>query len=439
MKLKQYRYRLDYSRGRKRSPVKLIRHLVLLALVGITIYTLGMFFFGRPQVVNLEEWKLLPGKGEKILTLEGKVKELWIELLQEDRNLTLASLQLENNQRQVIIPVETLFLGFKDGPAKLRIELKSGLLTSRSYEIDILVDTKAPRVELVAFAGNVKQGNSFALKVRVDEQADLRVKVGDEEYGLYPLEEHYYFGIYPIGVDAPPTMSVELVAKDKAGNVSVRNFTLSVRQVKFKEEKIKVNDRLIQEVIMPLLGNHTDLTPGEAFVKVNEKWRKESLAQLLEIGRKSKPRKLWDGAFIQLPNSKVISTYGDIRHYYYNGKPISVSKHLGYDFASVERAPVPASNSGVVVFIGELGIYGNTVIIDHGLGLMSLYGHLSQVNVKEGQFVKKGEIIGRTGRTGLALGDHLHFGILVQGYEVNPLEWLDGRWIANIESILSAR
>lgn len=101
---------------------------------------------------------------------------------------------------------------------------------------------------------------------------------------------------------------------------------------------------------------------------------------------------------------------------------------------------MPASNSGVVVFTGDLGIYGNTVVIDHGMGLMSLYGHLSEVGVKEGQYVKKGEVIGKTGKTGLALGDHLHFGILVQGYEVNPLQWLDSKWIRdNILSVLEAR
>ncbi|MCX8164869.1 MAG: M23 family metallopeptidase [Aquificaceae bacterium] len=112
---------------------------------------------------------------------------------------------------------------------------------------------------------------------------------------------------------------------------------------------------------------------------------------------------------------------------------------MGFDFASLERTPVPAGNSGLVVFAGDLGIYGNTVIIDHGMGLMSLYGHLSEIRVKEGQFVKKGESIGRSGATGLALGDHLHFGILVQGYETNPIEWLDPKWIKNnILAVLEA-
>ncbi|MCX8060746.1 MAG: M23 family metallopeptidase, partial [Aquificaceae bacterium] len=173
---------------------------------------------------------------------------------------------------------------------------------------------------------------------------------------------------------------------------------------------------------------------------VNEVWRARDVKRLEEIATKSGPKVLWEGAFSQLPNSKVLAGYGELRHYFYRGQKVSESRHMGFDFASVERAPVPASNSGVVVFAGDLGVYGNTVIIDHGMGLMSLYGHLSEIGVKKGQFVKKGEQIGWTGVSGLALGDHLHFGILLQGYEVNPKEWLDPKWVkTHITQVLQAR
>jgi murein DD-endopeptidase MepM/ murein hydrolase activator NlpD len=90
---------------------------------------------------------------------------------------------------------------------------------------------------------------------------------------------------------------------------------------------------------------------------------------------------------------------------------------------------VEAANSGVVSFVGDLGIYGNTVIIDHGLGLSTLYGHLSSVDVKEGEQIKQQQIIGKTGETGLAVGDHLHFATLLQGIPVLPKEWWDPKWI----------
>src|SRR5207247_6590522 len=84
---------------------------------------------------------------------------------------------------------------------------------------------------------------------------------------------------------------------------------------------------------------------------------------------------------------------------------------------------------GVVAFAGPLTIYGNTIVLDHGWGLMTLYGHLSTIAVKAGDAVAKGQEMGRTGATGLAIGDHLHYEVLVNGISVTPLEWWDAKWI----------
>jgi murein DD-endopeptidase MepM/ murein hydrolase activator NlpD len=178
-----------------------------------------------------------------------------------------------------------------------------------------------------------------------------------------------------------------------------------------------------------MLGS-TDITdPVSAFKKINEEWRADVHKRITQIAQKTETEIFWKGRFLQLRNSKVMAIYGDERTYYYKGKPISKSVHLGYDLASVANAPVEAANTGIVRFAGDLGIYGNTVIIDHGLGLMSLYGHLSMIMAREGQAVKKGDVIGQTGSTGLAGGDHLHFGILIHGHEVSPLYWWDPYWI----------
>ena len=91
--------------------------------------------------------------------------------------------------------------------------------------------------------------------------------------------------------------------------------------------------------------------------------------------------------------------------------------------------PVEAANGGTIAFAGDLGIYGNAVIIDHGLGLFSLYGHLSAIDVKVGDTVAKRQIIGKTGETGLAAGDHLHYGVYLDGIAILPVEWWDQKWI----------
>jgi murein DD-endopeptidase MepM/ murein hydrolase activator NlpD len=138
---------------------------------------------------------------------------------------------------------------------------------------------------------------------------------------------------------------------------------------------------------------------------------------------------LWEEPFLQLSNSKVESVFADRRTYYYNGESIDKQTHLGFDLASLARSAVEASNSGNVVFADYLGIYGNCVILDHGLGLFSLYGHLSAIDVEQGQSVSRGEALGQTGQTGLAGGDHLHYSMIVQGIQVSPVEWWDPNWI----------
>jgi len=133
-----------------------------------------------------------------------------------------------------------------------------------------------------------------------------------------------------------------------------------------------------------------------------------------------------------------VADFGDERHYFYRDKTkeISQSYHVGYDFASTKHAPIISSNRGLVVFADRNGIYGKMPLIDHGFGLYTLYGHCSKVLVEEGEEVEAGQVIARTGMTGLALGDHLHFGILIQGVEVWPMDWMKQNWIKkNIDKV----
>ena len=113
----------------------------------------------------------------------------------------------------------------------------------------------------------------------------------------------------------------------------------------------------------------------------------------------------------------------------YGGKAVDRQVHLGFDLAKTANAPVTSANHGKIVFAGELGIYGNCVVVDHGMGVQSLYAHLSSLAVQEGQDVRKGHTLGASGQTGLAGGDHLHFSMLLNGQFVNATEWWDSHWI----------
>jgi murein DD-endopeptidase MepM/ murein hydrolase activator NlpD len=149
----------------------------------------------------------------------------------------------------------------------------------------------------------------------------------------------------------------------------------------------------------------------------------------VDLAESSAPAFLWNERFLQMPNTQVMSTFADRRTYLYEGRPVDEQTHLGYDLASTRRASVPAANNGIVVLARYFGIYGNAVVIDHGFGLMSLYGHLSSIAVSEGEEVARGQSVGRSGQSGLAGGDHLHFTMLLQGLPVNPVQWWDAHWI----------
>lgn len=142
---------------------------------------------------------------------------------------------------------------------------------------------------------------------------------------------------------------------------------------------------------------------------------------------------------MRLPKSARKAGFADRREYLYGGRVVDHQIHQGIDLASLEQSPIPASNSGRTIMAERVGIYGNTVILDHGFGLFSMYAHLSRMDTKPGQEVKKGAVIGRTGTSGLAGGDHLHFGMLIHRTFVNPIEWWDASWIQNnITSKLNA-
>jgi len=106
---------------------------------------------------------------------------------------------------------------------------------------------------------------------------------------------------------------------------------------------------------------------------------------------------LWSKPFVAIPNGKVMAGFADSRTYLHQGNVVDRQTHLGYDLAVTRRAPVPAANDGIVALARYFGIYGNAVVINHGCGIMSLYGHLSNIGVTPGQKVARGDTIGQTG------------------------------------------
>jgi murein DD-endopeptidase MepM/ murein hydrolase activator NlpD len=228
------------------------------------------------------------------------------------------------------------------------------------------------------------------------------------------------------------TMAV--FARDDAGNETRLHLPNHIRDKKFRADKVNLSDSFLHQKMPEFqlaFAGLRDKSPEDVFAYINSTLRKDNDQTIHETSLKSANQQLWDGAFLRMRNASTMAMFGDKRTFLVGGKSVGTSIHLGVDLASSARAPIEAANSGIVVFAGELGIYGNTVIIDHGLGLMSLYAHLSAIDASVGKTVAKSDKIGYSGTTGLAGGDHLHFSILAGGRFVNPVEWWDASWIHN--------
>lgn len=328
-----------------------------------------------------------------------------------------------------------------DGPGVLKVTA-----ADRSYwrflrgnetilEKQITLDFRPPTVEITGNDRYVTQGGTGLVTYTASRDTERTgVRVAGYFFPAYknPLaDDGEYLAFFSHPYDVPVGARAMVVAEDHAGNRWESPLRYNARALKYRSVRVPVSDDFIRRKIVPLMSDTGGSGGGarEQFVSVNRDLRQVNEDTIRETCQRSAPRKLWEGRFAQLANSSVQANFADRRSYYYRDEKIDEARHLGYDLAVTRRYPVGAANSGAVVFAGSLGIYGNTVIIDHGFGLCSLYSHLSSIAVAAGQTVKKGTRIGRTGETGLAVGDHLHYGVYIHGVAVLPLEWWDAKWI----------
>ncbi|MEE2821606.1 MAG: M23 family metallopeptidase [Acidobacteriota bacterium] len=305
--------------------------------------------------------------------------------------------------------------------------------TRRSFKLDLT----PPEIQVLTDQHYIRQGGSEAIIYSVSEDiSSSGVQVGTHSFQGYQLidgEQDYYVCLFALAHDQELDVDIALWAEDIAGNRKQRAFWKKTFPISSRDRDIHLSDSLINSLLPEILENQTEVTlqetPLETFLKINGHLRQLNHQKIQEISRNSADTLLWSAPFIQLSRSQVESLFADHRTYYYQGQPVDKQTHLGFDLASVRHGPVESANAGIVAFADYLGIYGNTVLVDHGLGLFSLYGHLSSLEVQHGQKVELGQILGRTGQTGLAAGDHLHFSMILQGVQVTPVEWWDARWV----------
>jgi murein DD-endopeptidase MepM/ murein hydrolase activator NlpD len=283
----------------------------------------------------------------------------------------------------------------------------------------------------------VAQGGSEAVVYRVGDTAIKDgVRAGEWWFPGHPLPggaERDRFALFSMPYDMQEASGLQLVAMDDVGNESSADFVDRASTKPLRTDTIRLSDSFMQRVVPAIMGQTPELEDRgdllQNYLSINRDLRQSNARTLTALAEASPPEFLWSKTFVPMRNGMVMSGFAERRTYTYNSQPVDQQDHLGFDLASTARAEIQAANDGVVVLARYFGIYGNCVVIDHGYGLLSLYGHLSTISVEEGQSVQRYEAIGRSGMTGLAGGDHLHFSMLLRGLAVNPQEWWDGHWI----------
>ena len=296
-----------------------------------------------------------------------------------------------------------------------------------------------PQLAVLSQFHYINHGGSEMVVYRVTPpDAESGVRVGDREYRGFPAggtDPALRLAFFALLWDQDLKTPITVFARDAVGNEGSGSFDFRVFPKQFRSSTISLDDRFLARVVPPILQNSTELKVDDpsnflaSYLAINRELRRMNNETITGLALETAPEILWQGEFKQLINTAVEAGFADQRTYVYNGNDVDHQVHLGFDLASTAAAPVQAANRGRVLHAGWLGIYGNCVILDHGMGLQSLYAHLSSISVSAGQVVESEAELGRSGSTGLAGGDHLHFTMLLGGNAITPIDWWSAQWV----------
>ncbi|HVS61955.1 MAG TPA: M23 family metallopeptidase [Thermoanaerobaculia bacterium] len=446
------------TRSKARRNLRIAAGAAIAALV--ILVALAIFRVGHEPAVSIEPG--MPGLGAAtpiaIVIEEDQrgVGEVQAELVQGDLVVPIGA--VEHPQRpfwalwgprtpsariEAVVGRDSVE-GLEEGNATIRVTAeRAGTWLRRPEpvvaEAELPVRFRPPAIAVLSAFIYAAQGGSEAVVYRVGEHAAIHgVRAGDAWFPGSPLPggaPDERFVLFGIPYDLEDFAKIRLVVADDLGNEAAIPFLDRFTPKPYRRSTISLSDEFLQKVVPGIVAQTPGIEEGdtllETYLWINGELRQRNSAHLLELGGRSAEELFIRRPFVQQPNSQVMDQFAAARTYRYGGETVDQQVHLGYDLASTRRAPVAAANRGRVLLAEYFGIYGNTVVLDHGYGLMSLYAHLSSIDVEPQQMVELGQSLGRTGETGLAGGDHLHFTVLVRGVPVNPDEWLDGAWIRN--------
>jgi hypothetical protein len=432
------------SKNRKRY--LLIGSAVIAVLAVAAWLLLGQRLeFGKPSFTSKGEIRTIGWNTPLILTFSDSKSGLSrtaVALTQDGKTYPLSTLTYPSGKyksHEVRVILDPAKHKLREGPATLHISAEDGALFGNSMTVDrpVMIDFGPPQILLLSTQNHLNPGGTGVLTYRVSEPVSVTgVYIDQAFFRAYPVSlsgQPGFICYVPVPMDAgSKPMHLRIVARDLGGNESSSTVPYVLLKKTFRSDRMMLSDSFLQQKMPEFQASNPPLRGKnllETFIYVNSQIREANFKTIQGICEKSEPRQLWSDTFLRMKNASPMALFGDRRTYIYGGQTVGESVHGGVDLASTAQAPIEAANSGIVVFAGPLGIYGNTVIIDHGFGLFTLYAHLSSISVKGSQSVSRGDVLGASGLTGLAGGDHLHFGIMAGGRFVNPQEWWDPHWI----------
>ena len=414
--------------------------IVLVAVLGIILF----YFLGTPapKVSLSPDSGLIAVRRELTLKLDaqgGFLKKLAVSAVQADKTVNVLLKDYPPGTPQAAETFTLAKTGLKDGAFTLQVDATSsaprfGADRTTTQIHSFTLENKPPVVAVLSVAHNITQGGAGLVVYTVSKDVEKTgVVSGDQFFPGYRQGGNFYACLFPFPYDMEPGKYVpRVIAVDKAGNERLMGINYHLSGKTFSTDRIDLNDSFLEKIASEFKDKFPQAaTPLDIFLKANRDQRQQDRKLISDYGRKTSSLPLWQGTFLRMPNTAPLGGFAQFRTYIYQGKEVDRQTHLGFDLASLAQADVPAANRGKVVFAGDFGIYGQCIIIDHGLGLQTIYGHLSRIGVKPGDNVEKGQIIGNTGATGMAGGDHLHFEMNISGVSVNPIEWWDSHWIKN--------
>jgi len=451
------RYSVGYRRKKSIWPKFLLLLVLLGGAGGYFIYTSPKFERVKPSIIAPKVLYAGSSKPIKVILKDNRALGQYQAYFSDGKRTIVASsgsFDMPIRETEISIPFPPQIEESAEGTVwKLTIVVKDKSFWN--YIIDniaiktlkIVADTKPPKISFLAKSATMARGGS-ALVIFKAEDANLKeayILAGGIKFKAVPYREKGYYATLIAWPFQKKRISIFAVATDTGGNKSKKKLTFPKVHRRYKVSQIVVSDRFLDGKIVEVANKDPKASKIKGrlrrFKAVNETMRINNEKLIHKFARRS-PKALdapWKiHAFYPLKSAKLVADFGDERHYFYKdkSKEISRSYHVGYDFASTRHASIVSSNSGTVVFASPNGIYGKMPMIDHGFGLYTLYGHCSKMLVEEGEETEAGQTIAKTGVTGLALGDHLHFGVLIQGVEVWPMDWMKPNWIKkNIDKV----